>query len=58
MEKNKRIYLGAHIPEGSRLHDALLKEQADTGQSVAAIIRDALTRRYGIKVKGNGKEGK
>ena len=55
MNKRDRIHLGAHVPEGSKLHRAILKEQAETGQSVAAILRDALAIRYGLK--DNGKNG-
>jgi len=54
MAKENKVYLGGYIPEGSKIHKAILKEQAETGQSVAAILRDALAIRYGLKA--NGKE--
>jgi len=57
MEREK-VMLAAHIDKDSRLHRAIVKEQEETGQTVAAIIRDALARRYRFKAGGNGKEAK
>lgn len=55
MERRK-VMLAAHIDEDSRLHRAVVKEQRETGQTVAAIIRDALARRYSIKGEASGTE--
>jgi hypothetical protein len=42
----KSVRLAADIPEGSALHEAIQREQAETGRNVADIIRGALVDRY------------
>lgn len=56
MSKEK-VMLAAHVPEGSAIHKAILREQERTGQSVAAILRDALVIRYGLKATKEGNDG-
>ena len=54
----KKILVAAHIPAGSALYRELAREQEQTGQTTASIVRSALADRYAKRLKNssNGKD--
>ena len=49
----RQVRIAADIPKDSRLYRAIQKEQELTGRNVTDIVRDALVKRYDIRVKSN-----